>query len=117
MARIIHVGEDYWFRAKVLRRSGLEVDVCKSTEEFQTLLRTGTTPDEVVISESPFLHTSTAATVRKLVHECPVIVFPRDGQQPKEDEFDLVVRPLSPPWEWLPQLSCMIEASRQVRTR
>ena len=115
-ARIIHVGKDEWHRLSVLRRAGLSVQQCGSVEELSDILRTGTNPDAVVVSQSLSLNASAEPQAIKSLVSCPTILFPSDSYTSSRG-CDLVIAPLTTPDLWLRQIWALILESRKVKAQ
>ena len=111
--RVIHVGEDNWHRLLVLRRAGLSVDECREITELPELLKTGTTPNAVLVAASHFDPAPATEIIRRSTR-CPVILFATSPVVLASREYDLVVPALTNPEEWLAAIQELISSSERL---
>ena len=112
---ILHIGEDLCQRSPVMETVGLvvvqtEIDIPAIRRAFDD----GHTFSSVVfqsdISSPP---QPTVRETRRLT-EAPFVLFQNPAVICDEDEFNLVVPPLTPPAVWLQKLVQLIEDSRRL---
>jgi hypothetical protein len=108
---IIHFGHDLCSRIPVFQSAGFRVDVCVSVDLLVAALE-HQQPDAVAVSEQPGIKINNVVTATRSCCSSPVILFEcREGQQ-YEANFDLVVPVLTPPWEWLNEITSLIARSK-----
>ena len=116
MAHVLHIGMDDCHRVAVLRSVGYRVDEVASLPQLAAALGKTVAPLAVVLTESEAIPPSQAVTIAREHSAAPVIFFPKSNYGVSEDEFDLVIQPLTSPEKWLQDVSRLLEWSRAVRT-
>ena len=108
-SKLIFVGPDDCLRIPVLIKAGYQVEHATSMELLSRRLQEAY--DAILLSDRPW------ETVRDLMPpgsrnpSAPVIVFQETTLNLPERQFDLVVRNLEPPNEWLGKIAELLEGS------
>lgn len=111
-AHVLHIGMDDCHRVAVLRSVGYRVEECASLVQLATALDGA---DAVFLTESDGVPVEKAVSLARQRSAVPVIMFRRTSQGESEQEFDLVIPPLTSPDKWLREVSSLLEWSRTVR--
>ncbi len=114
-AHVLHIGMDDCHRVAVLRSVGYRVDECASLPQLATALEAANGADAVFLTESDGISPEQAISLARERSSAPIILFRRSTYGMSEDEFDLVIEPLTAPEEWLNDVGSVLEWSRMVR--
>lgn len=115
-ARIAHFGTDDLHRTLILKNAGYAVDICPTVTTLRSSLQNedASAPlvAAVVFSDG---HNGTStdaiAVVRSHVYTPTLILFSGMNESVHESEFDLVIPPFTPPYEWIEQVQALITRS------
>jgi hypothetical protein len=108
--RIVHFGLDKFYRIAVLKNAGYTVlDGGNSISRLRATLVGVEEVDAVVISESDGVEPDEAISSTDSNSQAPLILFQSRRPHYDESEFDLVVRILTNPREWLHDIGELIE--------
>jgi hypothetical protein len=102
-------------RVAVLRSVGYRVEECSSLLQLATALDRTNGADAVFLTESDSIPPEKAVSLARERSAAPVILFRRTTKGESEQEFDLVIPPLTSPEKWLREVSSLLEWSRMVR--
>jgi hypothetical protein len=115
---ILHVGEDLCQRIPVLETAGL---VVQQTETDIPAIRAafshGDTFSAVLFHSDISAPSQSAARETRTLSQAPLVLFQNPAAACDENEFNLVIPPLTPPAVWLQQLCELIEQCRGLRER
>jgi hypothetical protein len=114
-AHVLHIGTDDCHRVAVLRSVGYKVDECASLQQLATALDGARDADALILAESDDIAPEQAIQLARDRCEAPLIFFRRTGQGASEDEFDLVIPPLTSPERWVKEVGGFLERSRMLR--
>jgi hypothetical protein len=114
-AHVLHIGMDDCHRVEVLRSVGYRVDEVASLPQLAAALSKTGAPLAVVLTETEAIPPAQAVSIAREHSAAPVIFFPKSNYGVSEDEFDLVIQPLTSPEKWLQDVSRLLEWSRVVR--
>ncbi len=106
---------DECHRVAVLRSVGYRVEECASLLQLAKALDQPNGADAVFLTESDSIPPEKAFLLARERSGAPVIFFRRTTQEDSEQEFDLVIPPLTSPEKWLREVSSLLEWSRMVR--
>jgi|HubBroStandDraft_5_1064220.scaffolds.fasta_scaffold85200_3 hypothetical protein len=111
--RIIHVGLDDCHRIAVLKNAGYEVVGCNTNSLLHAALVGVHEISALLISESDDAESSDDAISLTCSNStAPLILFQSESRRYDESEFDLVIRRLTAPREWLSEIAMVIEQRR-----
>ncbi len=116
-AHVLHLGVDDCHRVAVLRSVGYRVDECGSLLQLAKALERANGADAVFLTESDGISPEQAISLARERSAAPVILFCRSTYGANEDEFDLVIPPLTSPEKWLQDVGSLVEWSRMVRVQ
>jgi hypothetical protein len=91
------------------------VDEVASLPQLAAALKQTEDAQAVFLTESDAIPPEQAVTIAREHRVVPVIFFPKSNYGVSEDEFDLVIQPLTAPEKWLQDVSRLLEWSRTVR--
>jgi hypothetical protein len=114
-AHVLHIGMDDCHRVAVLRSVGYRVEECDSLVQLATALDRTNGADAVFLTESDSIPQEKAVSLARERSAVPVILFRRSTPGEGEQQFDLVIPPLTSPEKWLREVSILLEWSRMVR--
>lgn len=110
MASMIHYGVDLCHRIPLLSRAGFEVLDCGSLPRFRQLLANPV--DAILLAEEPSQRL--IFTARNL-SSAPLVYFAPDASATRDDRFDLVIEPLTPPELWIASVQGLLMNSRGIQ--
>ena len=114
-ASVLHFGADPSNRVLVLRSAGYLVEDCPSIPEFRSVLKSEIDPEALFFSNShPLARTEAANLARSLHSRMPLILFENVDDDDNQSDFDLVIRPCTPPVVWLQGVAETIERTRRL---
>ena len=116
-AHVLHIGTDDCHRLTVLRSVGYEVEECTSLVQLAEALESAPDPVAVILSESESFPPEEAVSLSRKRSAAPVIFFRRANTAANEDEFDLVIPPLTAPEKWLTEVDNLMGRSREVQAQ
>lgn len=114
-ARILHFGQDTCHRLFVLRSAGYGVAQCGSVFQLRKALLSDGETDAVLMANSPEDVSLDAIAVARSYSTARLILFRDVIADTQEEDFDLVIPPLTPPIQWLNDIAILIERSRALR--
>ncbi len=116
-AHVLHIGMDDCHRVDILRSAGYKVDECASLHHFAMALEVAQQADAVILTESENIPPEQAFHLTRERSTAPVIFFRSTNRAAIEDEFDLVIPPLTAPEKWLKDVNSLLEWSRTLRAQ
>ena len=116
-AHVLHIGMDDCHRVAVLRSVGYRVDECASLLQLATALEGPKGADAVFLTESDSIPPEQAISLAREHSEAPVILFRRSTYGTSDDDFDLVIPPLTAPEKWLQEVRSLLDWSRMGRVQ
>jgi hypothetical protein len=114
-AHVLHIGMDDCHRVAVLRSAGYRVDECYSLLQLATALERTHDADAVILTESENISPEQAVALSRGCSGLPVIFFRKSNGETIEDQFDLVIHPLTAPEKWLQEVDDLLQWSRGER--
>lgn len=115
-ATVVHFGTNDCNRVLVLRSAGYLVDDCPSINEFRSVLERDTRPDALLFSEKrPAERVDAVVLARSRFSQTPLILFEDLNGSEDEQNFDLVIHPLTAPAVWLQEVAATIERTRALQ--
>jgi CRP/FNR family cyclic AMP-dependent transcriptional regulator len=111
-ARIIQFGVDDLSRLQVLRNAGYTVDRCNTIMGFREIVWSVGKADAVAFTDADGRAGEETLAMIRSASPAPLILFEGNHRARDESEFNLVVRPLTPPETWLKDVWALIERSR-----
>lgn len=108
-ARILHFGEDAYYRLEVLKLAGYETNLCSSELELVEQVE-AVAPAAVLCFRVP-------AKLQELRSQTkiPFVTFGGSRASARAESFDLIIEPVTKPDVWLAQLSEIVQRSRELR--
>jgi hypothetical protein len=111
-AHVLHVGDESFHRASVLRAVGYAVDECGTLQELAAWFRQGNRTDVVCISEEPHRSAEGAIALARSKTAKPVVLFRSTERPYLQRGVDLEFPPLTPPDVWLGDLARLLAMTR-----
>ena len=84
------------------------MEECRDAAELLHALKTGTDAGAVLLAQSPAFDPRPVPALVRKVAKCPVILFSLSAQVEREQDYDLVVPPLTDPAVWLDDIRTLI---------
>jgi hypothetical protein len=114
-AHVLHIGMDDCHRVAVLRSAGYKVEEYYSLLQLATALERTQDADAVILTESDNIPPEMAVTLTRECSGLPVIFFRKSNGEAGEEQFDLVIQPLTAPEKWLQEVGDLLQWSGGVR--
>jgi hypothetical protein len=116
-AHVLHIGMDDCHRVAVLSSAGYRVDECYSLLQLATALERTQDADAVILTESDNISPEQTVALARECSGAPVIFFRRSNVGAAEEQFDLVIHPLTSPEKWLQEVGDLLQWGRGVRVK
>jgi hypothetical protein len=113
VARILYFGRDTCHRLPVLASAGYSIESCDSVEELAAALRARDEAAALLMSDKEVDIAGRAIALTRSHSRVPVVVFRDSNGDPAVAPVDLNVPTLTPPSQWLPEISALIEECRK----
>jgi hypothetical protein len=114
-ARIVHFGVDMCHRLGVLRRAGYQIEECGNLTQVRTALQSEIDVDAVIVNDCNGRVPLKALSIARDCTAAPIVLFPNSARMYPTETIDLVVPSLTPPDEWLLDLTVLIARSKAIR--
>ena len=108
-AKLLHFGTDDCNRLLVLRSVGYSVELCPTVEEFHPALQKRPDADAVLVRAASERESRQVVRLAREHSNAPLVLFNTYYDYADEDQFELVISPLTPPEEWLRQIAGLIK--------
>lgn len=106
---MLHLGPDHCHRLHVLRSVGYSVDLFPSVEEFHCVLQKRADAVAVLVTAGPVSDRRQVVTLARSYSHAALVLFNTSYNYADEGEFDLVIRPLVRPEDWLRKIAALVE--------
>jgi hypothetical protein len=114
-AHVLHIGMDDCHRVAVLRSAGYRVEECYSLLQLATALERTQDAGAVILTESDNISSEQTVALARECSAVPVIFFRKSNGGTGEEQFDLVIQPLTAPEKWLQEVGDLLRWGRGVR--
>ncbi|HUB28717.1 MAG TPA: hypothetical protein VL967_03430 [Terracidiphilus sp.] len=114
VARILYFGRDTCHRLPVLASAGYSIESCDSVEELAAALRSRDAASALLVSDKEVDVAGRAIALTRSHSSVPVVVFRDSNGDPAVTCVDLDVPILTPPSQWLPEISALIAQHRKL---
>lgn len=107
---ILYCGNDDCLRVPVLQAAGFRVARCASVTELERRLGEVPGPAAVIFAEGRGDPADAAARLTRQSSRAALVLFRHPAGDSREEHFDLVIDPVTPPMRWLRQLAEIVLA-------
>jgi hypothetical protein len=114
-AKLLHFGADDCNRLLVLRSVGYAVELCPTVEEFHPALQKRPDADAVLFRATSERESCQAVRLAREHSNAPLVLFNTCYAYADEDQFELVIPPLTRPEEWLREIAGVIKQKPNLR--